>query len=257
MIFLLSTLLVLLNLYGLTQSLRLKSFHFESDDMFRFTRKPPLSYKLSLNYIKKLQKLHSDQEFAIEATTLVNQSLAHLEWNALDPITSYQTIPIWENPLIWALGRFSKLPHYERYNFTHYKRTLERGFGICGDASMVLSQLLEKRGIDHNIVAFAGHVLIEATIDGQQYMLDPDYGIAIYHGIELLAKDKFLLISKFKKAGYKQKDALQMHRIINTPAYRYKNTFQFVPKRYLLERLSYWFFWFFPPLCLTISIFKL
>jgi hypothetical protein len=41
---------------------------------------------------------------------------------------------------------------------------MERGIDICGDASMIMSQILERNGIESKIVTFPGHVVVAATI---------------------------------------------------------------------------------------------
>ncbi|MFT6836447.1 MAG: hypothetical protein ACJA0H_002497 [Francisellaceae bacterium] len=63
-----------------------------------------------------------------------------------------QLIPIWENYFIYFMGVFSGIPEYERYHFANYQRSLERGIGLCGDASMVISQLLDKQNISNKIL---------------------------------------------------------------------------------------------------------
>ena len=45
---------------------------------------------------------------------------------------------------------------------------MERGVGLRGDASMLLSELLTREKIKNKIVTLPGHVMVEGTLlDGQ------------------------------------------------------------------------------------------
>lgn len=244
---------IFLNLFGLTQSIRYRFFNATPEDMFRFGREEPLPHKVAMNEIGKALSEESSVAFAGAATVLVSECLAHIEWWKLDPVKAYQTVPFWENPVLWALGRFSGLPNYQRYNFTDYRRTLERGFGVCGDASIVLSQLLDKKGIKHNIIAFPDHVLVEAELDGKLCVLDPDFGVVTKHSLAELASNSELTTQYYLDAGFPQSDATSMGKIVKKRFFAYSSVFRFVPKRYILERVSYWFFWYVPPV-IVISL---
>lgn len=238
-----SVAVLMLNLYGQFKSLRFSDFDSVPESQFRFGRKLPLSYREAKAKLKALMEVEDPLDYAQRATKLVSECLAHLEWYELDPLRSYQTVPIWENPILYILGRYSRLPYYQRYNFTDYRKTLERGFGICGDASTVLSQLLDKKSIKHQIVAFDEHVLVEAEIESKLYMLDPDFGLATNHSVEELSRQPGLTASYYRNAGFTDADGKVINIIMARPSYRYKSVYNFVPKRYLLERVSYWLFW--------------
>jgi hypothetical protein len=58
------------------------------------------------------------------------------------------------------MGKYSGIPEYERYHFSNPYNSIERGIGICGDASILMSQMLEKNGIEADILTFPGHVVV-------------------------------------------------------------------------------------------------
>jgi hypothetical protein len=238
----------LLNIFGQFKTLRYSDFMTTPESLFRFGREEPLPYKEALGEISRLTQIDDRLTYAHEATKLVSKSLAHLEWNKLDPLKAYQTVPLWENPVLYLLGRYSGLPYYQRYNFTDYRRTLERGFGICGDASVVLSQLLDKKQIKHQIVAFDEHVLVEIEIDHKRYVLDPDFGVVAESSLKELADSPELIVNHYSNAGFPETDGRLLARILARRSYTYNSVYDFVPKRYLLERISYWLFWYGPVL---------
>lgn len=245
-----------LNVVGLIRPLRYRHFNRIPPELYRFNREAPLAYNDALGAIRDLADIKDPLQYAQSATVLISKCLAHLEWTKLDPIEAYQTVPFWENPTLWALGRYSGLEYYRRYNFTHYKRTIERGFGICGDASMVLSQLLRKKRIKHEIIAYSGHVLVEAEIAEKKYALDPDFGVATDFSIVELADNLELTKSLYVSAGYPESDGVLIGNILQRKSYSYSSVYHFVPKRFLIERVSYWLFWYVPPItlvwCLTL-----
>lgn len=248
-----SLMLFSVNFYGLFQSLRYDGFKNTPEEHFRFGREEPLPYRNAIKEIDKLFDIDDELVFSGKASKLVSECLAHLEWEKLDPLQSKQTVPFWENPILYILGRFSSLHFYQRYNFTDYRRTIERGFGICGDASVVLSQLLDKKGIPHEIVAFDEHVLIEATIDESRIILDPDFGILINDNLDNLAKNSNLTEHIYREAGFSDNESKLMGRIFTRQKYTYGSVYKFLPKRFILERISYWLFWYGPFAGLLIS----
>lgn len=251
--------LLFLNLYGQTKSLRFKDFSSIAENYFRFNRKHPDEYSRSIRAIKDLKKAHSTNDYVQQATNLVNKSIVHLEWLKLDPITSYQLVPIWENPVLFALGKYSGLDQYKRYNFTNYKKSIERGFGVCGDASMILSQLLSKKRIPHKIVAFSEHVIIEAKVNNTKIVLDPDFNVIVNASISEVTQEPALIADNYTLKGYPYSDVELLSKIYSTKFWTYSSVYSFVPKRYLLERISYFLFWFAPPLSLgllTVMLFR-
>ena len=131
--------LMSINIYGLTQPIRKPGLGIIDHDQLRFIPEEVWSYEDSLTAINNLDASSSRIKFAEAANQVVNQSLIHPDWEKVDPVEYRQLVPIWENYFLWGVGMFSGLPQFERYHYANYKRNLERGIGICGDASTILS----------------------------------------------------------------------------------------------------------------------
>jgi len=128
-----------LNIYGLTQTLDLGDL---TTDNLRFKNNDVLISKS--DFIYQLFKLEgeSNKSYAERATKVVASGMAHLHWEKYAPEEFNQTVPAWENYILYAMGKWSGIPEYERYHFVSTEKSIERGIGICGDASMLLSQKL-------------------------------------------------------------------------------------------------------------------
>ncbi len=67
-------------------------------------------------------------------------------------------------------------------NFESYKyeRALGRGFGICSQNAIGLSNLLNRLGnINARVVGLGGHVVVEVELNDKNIILDPSFGISL------------------------------------------------------------------------------
>lgn len=252
----LGLLLLSINFYGLFTDIRIKNLDQVDPELLRFNNNNYISYSSSIKKLKAIE--HEDPfNYALKANKLVQQSLTHVEWKKVDAIEFRQLIPIWENYLLYFIGTFSNLPQYERYHFVDYNRSLERGLGICGDASMVLSQILDKKGIENQIVSYQGHVITQARFDNNIILLDPDFGVELNMSLDELAATPSNAYSYYRNAGYSKREAQALVRIYGTKHTVFDNVYSFMPKRYLLEYLSYVLKWLIPVIFLLVSLFIL
>jgi len=50
--------------------------------------------------------------------------------------------------------------------------------GLCHQRAYMLTKVMEHPGIaDEVVLAFDGHVVVSVLMDGEQYLIDPDYGV--------------------------------------------------------------------------------
>lgn len=248
-------LLLSINFYGLFfKDIRKKNLDQVSPVLLRFNNDNYISYSDSIKKLNALEyKDHFD--YAQKANKLVQQSLTHVKWDRVDPTEFRQLIPIWENYLLYFAGRFSGLPQMERYHFVDYKRSLKRGIGICGDASMVLSQILDNKGIDNQIVSFQGHVITEITLnDSKKVLLDPDFGLKMNISLEELVANPDSAYLNYRNAGFSEREAQALVRAYNTEYTTFDNVYAFMSKRYIFEHLSYVLIWLIPAALLLISL---
>lgn len=243
-----------LNLYGLTQPLRKPGLGETDHEALRFIPEQVWSYEQSLEAIDRLNPDHPDQDFLMEANQLVNRILVHVDWNRVDPEEYRQLIPVWENYFLHILGRFSGLPQFERYHFADYRRNIRRGIGICGDAATILSSVLDRYGVDNRIVSFEGHVLVEArTPAGEGLLLDPDFGVELDIPLAQLASALPQVRQRYLDAGYSLRQIDYLMPVYSQPYRLFEDTYHFMSRRYLFEKVSYVVKWGLPLTLITGS----
>lgn len=123
----------------------------------------------------------SDKEFAIRVNKVVNNGFVHY-WKE-EGITKYNfRVPIWENYMLFAAS-FIDPEKYSKYEFSNYKKNLERGAGLCSTHSTVVKGVLNDYGIQADLLDIAGHVVVSTKVGDDAFILDPDYGIYVPHDI--------------------------------------------------------------------------
>jgi hypothetical protein len=246
--------LLAINSYGIFQDTRTKGLEHTKTEQLRFKNKNYLSYQETIEQLNGLQTL-PEYEYSIKANKLVNDGLTHVKWNQVDPIEFRQLVPIWENYFLYFIGVFSNQPQLERYHFVDYRRSLRRGIGICGDASLVLSQILDIKKISNKIISFDGHVINEVTFKNKKKSLfDPDFGVFINLSLEELISNPYSAIQSYRDAGYSQLETEALLRIYYSNHHYFNNVKEFMTKRYYFEYISYILKWLLPILLLFFAV---
>jgi hypothetical protein len=242
-----------INLYGLTQQIRADGL--ESAPM-RFNNDLTISYSQTLQELPQ-QEGESKQRYAERMTSLIAGSLAHIRWaKEIDTSKYHQLIPIWENYFLYFMGIFSSIPEYEKYHFADYKRSLKRGIGICGDASMIMSQVLNQVGIDNKIIAFPGHVIISAQVNENSDMLfDPDFGVAIPVALGNAAAASHAIIKAYSEQGHSVEQAEYMANVYSNDYSEWNGVQHFITKKYYFEHMAYFLKWPMPIIFMLLGIF--
>ena len=252
----LGAVLMAINLYGLTQPIRKPGLGITDHHQLRFIPKEVWDYSKSMDAIDKLSAVEQDSMLVEEASRIVNLSLIHINWNRVDPLEYRQLVPIWENYFLYMIGRYSGLPQYMRYHYADYQRNIRRGIGICGDASTVLSSILDRHGISNRIVSFRGHVIVEYTgTDRQSHLIDPDFGVSLGVNLKELIENPQMVKPRYIEAGYSKSDIDYLFKAYETKYKIFDDTYQFMRKRYLFERISYVMKWLLPVMLITVSVF--
>lgn len=237
-------LLLMINLYGLTRDIRPE---LDPEHSLRFENDLPLPYEETQSRLKQIKAINNDLTFTSEATQFISEAMAHIHWNEEpDPDKYHQRVPVWENFILFALGYISNIPEFTKYHFIDVNRSLKRGVGICGDASMVLSQLLSERNIQHQIVAFPAHVVVEATLDNKTYFLDPDYGVLAPVSAAQVHDTPSIIDSYYHQAGYDQRESNGLQKIYQVRYTRWNGVKHFVTNKYYFEPVAYFLKWFIP-----------
>jgi hypothetical protein len=181
--FSLGIILLAINIYGLFKSMR-------NEDIYKETNTGRLNdITLKLEDAKKALKRkagESDKAFAIRVNDVVSKSMMHY-WKA-EGIKKYNLrVPVWENYILYFNN---SLKEESRYEFSDYRKNLERGAGLCSTHSIVVKGVLRDNGIEAHLWDIAGHVVVRAEVaKNEWYILDPDFGIVVPHDIKEIESD--------------------------------------------------------------------
>lgn len=249
-----SVVLLLVNLYGLTQSLRPQGL---TEDVLRFKEN---DLKLELqefeSQVKRFRN-ETEEEYAVRLTYVIANGMAHVIWGEYEPKVFNQTVPIWENYILYFLGSVLKLPEFERYHFTIPEKSIERGVGLCGDASMLMSELLKREGVSNTIITVPGHVMVQAEFEnGTARLFDPDFGVVLNKDISFYERNSNELVREYNAYGYINNGELMIRRGLAEEGFKkWYGADHFVTKKYYFERLSYFMIWLIPMGVLLFALF--
>ncbi len=231
------------NIYGLFKDVRPSVFF---DDELRFENDITLTREETFTAIERVEG-ETDKEYAARITKVNGSGLAQIHWRRYDTKKFNQLVPIWENYFLYFMGRFSGIPEYERYHFANYEKSLNRGIGICGDASMIMSQLLDRQGIPNQLLTFPGHVILTATFEnGEELTFDPDFGVSLNFSPVALQSTPDIAGEAYANAGYPHSDVITMNKIYDNSFKRWDGVSHFITKKYYFEIVAYWLKWPFP-----------
>jgi hypothetical protein len=177
LIFLLGIFLLGINIYGRFKSLRNPAIYTEEKTLRNRISDITIKYpQVKDSLIRKDQE--SNKDFAIRINRVVNKGFAHY-WKE-EGITKYNLrVPVWENYMLFAASYIDPV-EYKKYEFTNYKKDLERGVGLCSSHSIVVKGVLNDNGINADLWDIAGHVVVRAQVSGNEWeILDPDFGVVV------------------------------------------------------------------------------
>ena len=249
-ILLVSATLILINLYGLTQDIRPTEF---ASNELRFGESDITLTKEELLSQVKRNANESDAEYSARLTGLISSGLAHIHWERYETTKFHQLVPIWENWIIHFMGQFSGIPEYERYHYANPYKSMERGIGICGDASMIMTQLLEENGIEANMLTFPGHVVVSANINGEEIIFDPDFGVVLPFSPQQLSSNVSTAATLYMNKGYTEEDKSFFLNAYSQPYVVWAGPEEFITKKFYFEKVAYIFMWLLPILGLLLS----
>ena len=127
--------------------------------------------------------------------------------------------------------------------------------GLCGDASMLLSELLSDEGISNRIISMPGHVMVEANYGDAKQLLDPDFGVPLQQSFDFYINNLSELVREYESFGFFNNGELMIRREISEGSYTYwEGTSHFVTKKYYFERISYWLKWLLPIVLIALGL---
>lgn len=241
------------NIYGVFQEIRPSNIAPEN---LRFKNEVTLKAGEAFSQIMKKTDENSIA-YSLRLTEVISNSLAHIHWTKYEPKKFNQTVPIWENYFLYFMSVFTSIPEYKRYHFSNYHKSIERGIGICGDASIIYSQVLTKHNIDNRIITFPGHVVTSVISEGKSFIADPDFGVVIPFSPSEIKKNPYLVSTYYEEKGFSQKE---INNLIN----KYGKTFEewdgvshFITKKYYFEKIAYILKWPLPIIMIFFAFWRL
>ena len=93
--------LISLNIWGLTQTMDLGNIEVES---LRFKDADVTLSKDSMRSQLLRLKGESEPDYAKRVTKVIASGIAHVHWERYSPARYHQTVPIWENYILYALS---------------------------------------------------------------------------------------------------------------------------------------------------------
>lgn len=205
------------------------------------------------------QDYDSVKDCAVAINSAVNRGIAHY-WG--EDVAKYNlSIPLRENYLLFAATHVyafltASIPAFRdgfeqfnepsdvlrKYEFSDYKKALERGVGLCSQHAIIVAQLLKHKGIDTRIVYLQGHVVAMARVDPQQnrwWVLDPDFGVVIRHDMTEIEKDPKLIAPYYQEQGVSPPT---LRRLIRVYAREGNNVYPSVAEYHGKDRLYKYYF---------------
>lgn len=239
-----------LNLTGLALSLRpvdmsAANYRFGERDL----RLDLQEFEVAVN--RKLGE--SELDYANRLTHVIADGIAHIHWERYSPDKFNQRVPAWENYILWAMGHVTDIPEYRRYHFSDVRKSMERGIGICGDASMLMSQLLERNKIPNRIISMPGHVVVEADLGGDTRVFDPDFGVTFESSITELKNSPSDFRRAYLDRGYRVSEVRALERSLALRHRYWDGVSHFITKKYYFEKFSYLVKWALPVALLLLA----
>lgn len=235
--------LLAMNLYGLTQDLRPGGL---TSEHMRFGERDQVLSQTEFNEQVVRKRGESDAGYADRLVAVIADGMAHIDWERYPIDQFHQRVPIWENYILWAMSWLTPIPEYDRYNFVDISRSIARGIGICGGASMLMSELLADEGIEHRMVTVPGHVMIEARIGSNWQIYDPDFGVATGLSVDEAMADAIGFAEAYRSAGrYDAGVTVVIDGLARSHRY-WDGVSHFVTKKYYFEKIAYLLKWFMP-----------
>lgn len=246
-LFLIGLILLGVTVYGLFRTMRNPAIFSKEQIIRNRINDITIGYPEILDSLKRKDH-ESNIQFAVRINKVVNDGFIHY-WKD-EGIKKYHIrVPIWENYLL-HFASYIDPKTYRKYEFTNYKKNLERGVGLCSTHSIVVRGVLMEQGIKAELLG-AGlerrHVVVRAELgDGVVYLLDPDYGIVIPHDTAAITANPELVREPYSNmASLYYSDAIDPYTT-NIMVEIFGNRKHVYYPYYRFERFSYWAIWVIP-----------
>lgn len=101
--------------------------------------------------------------------------------------------------------------------------------------------------IQNNIISVDGHVIVEYQARNNEWLLlDPDFGVVLEHSLAAVREKPEVVGNAYLSAGYSTGEVEDLIKIYSGRYTKFDDTYGFMAKRYIFERLTYVLKWFLP-----------
>lgn len=188
----------------------------------------------------------STEAYVFRLNEVVNKGIAHY-WDDRG-INKYNLrIPIYENYLLF-FASYLYPSHYTKYEYSDYKKAIERGLGQCSEHAIIMAGLLKDHGIESRILALNGHVVAMALVNQDRWWIaDADFGVVIPHSIAEIENEPNIIRPIYKQKGYSDELVDWFVSVYGKEGNQvFSGSREFQPRSYYFERLSYILIWIIP-----------
>ncbi len=104
-----------------------------------------------------------------------------------------------ENWYLWAKG-VAGASYAKPIEFAEHEHGIDRGYGICSQFALIVNDILIDQGYESDLLSLDGHVVATATFeDGQERIVDGDYGITIPASLRRIEQDPALVARYYER----------------------------------------------------------
>jgi len=152
-----------------------------------------ITYKncINLNQEQLLKDEDTDVSNRKSYVALLNESVhKHIAnyWGDKGIARYHLRIPIYENYFLWSASWIYP-SIFKKYEFSDYNKAIERGVGLCSEHAIIITGILNHKGIESKIIRLPGHVIATALVEetkNEWWTLDPTYGVTLPYNIQTL-----------------------------------------------------------------------
>ncbi|MGV8094567.1 MAG: hypothetical protein AB2L24_22160 [Mangrovibacterium sp.] len=237
--------LLMINIYGLFKTMRNPALYTEEQTLHNRINDVTIKYP-EIKALLKRKTQESNIDFAVRINKVVNDGFAHY-WKREGIEKYHLRVPVWENYLLFAASYICP-DRYQTYEFSNYKKNLERGVGLCSTHSTVVKGILLDNGIKAELLDVGGrHVIVRAELnDTATYLLDPDYGIVVpYDTAAVTANPELVRAPYSNMAALYYPDAIDPYTTdFVVEIFGHRKHVYTIDNRF--EYFSYWAIWIIP-----------
>lgn len=176
--FIIGIMLLALSVFGLFKSMRNPAVFDEEKTLRNRLNDITIGYP-EVNGQLERKAGESDLDFGVRINAVVNKAMIHY-WKEAGTEKYHLRVPVWENYLLFGASYVCP-KNYGRYEFSRWRKNLERGVGLCSTHSTVVKGVLLENGIKAELMDVGGHhVVVRAELnDTATWILDPDFGVVV------------------------------------------------------------------------------